>query len=151
MAYNAFRPKPGRHGVHVVVVSTGNINSLTSAATDNINISTPFRRGYVLSASVFAAVVPVITTGTSTLTLKKRQASDASVKTLSSSFDVETLTLNKASPLTIPSTIAETDKFVRKGTGLASGDILFAEFVNGTTVTTQPTGLQVVVELALLE
>lgn len=151
MAYNAFRPKPGRHGILPVYIYSKEINAITSAATDTIRLATPFRKAYVLSASVQTQVVPVVTTGTSTATLKKFQASDGTLKTLSSGFDLETLTANKASPLVIPSTIAEADKFIRNTGLVASGDTLLVEIVNGTTIATNPTALYFVVEIAILQ
>lgn len=149
MAYNAFRPKPGRHGIQVAYVATKEV-LVTSTLTEVFNFPTPFRKAYVLSVSVQTQQVPVITTGTSTATLKKRQASDASVKVLSSGFDLETLTANKASPMVIPASTVEGDKFVRNTGLVASGDILYIETVTGTTVATVPIGLIFVVELAIL-
>lgn len=150
MAYNAFRPKPGRHGVQLSYVMSEKIGALTSAATDTIRIPTPFRKAYLLSASVQTQVVPVVTTGTSTATLKKFQASDGTTKILSSGFDLETLTANKASPLVIPASIVEGDKFLRNLGTVASGDTLFVDLVNGTTIATAPTALYFVIELAIL-
>lgn len=150
MAYNAFRPKPGRHGIEVVYIATPLV-LVTSTLTEVFNFPTPFRKAYILSASVQCQTAPIITTGTSTATLKKRQASDASVKVLSSGFDLETLTANKASPMVIPVSTVEGDKFVRNTGLVASGDILYIETVTGTTVATAPVGLHFVVELAILQ
>jgi hypothetical protein len=150
MPYNAFRPKPGRHGIEVVYLSTKEVNALTSASTDTIRIPTPFRRCYFLGASVQTQVVPIVTTGTSTATVRKFQASDGTSKNLTAGFDLETLTANKASPFSVPATIVESDKFIRNTGLVASGDTLFVDFVNGTTIATAPTALYVVVELAVL-
>src|SRR5437899_1354915 len=56
MPYNAYRPKPGRHGVFVVYVAAGPV-TLTSAATDNIRFATPFRKCYFLGASALCTTV----------------------------------------------------------------------------------------------
>lgn len=150
MPLNVYKPRPGRHGVFVVYTFTKEINALTSAATDTIRIPTPFNRSYFLRASVQAQVAPVITTGTSTATVKKFQASDGTTKTLTAGFDLETLTANKASPFTLASGLIEADKYIRNTGAVASGDTLFVDLVNGTTVTTQPTALYIVCELAVL-
>lgn len=150
MAYNAFRPKPGRHGIQVAYVFSKEVNALTSAATDTIRIPTPFRRAYFLSASIQTQVAPIVTTGTSSVTVRKFQASDGTSKNLTSAFDAETLTANKASPFVVPASILESDKFIRNTGLVASGDTLFVDFVNGTTIATPPTALYVVVELAIL-
>lgn len=151
MAYNAFRPKPGRHGIEVVYLSTPAMTLVTNPGSDFFRIPTPFRKCYFLSASVQAQVAPIITTGTATATVKKLQASDASVKVLTSGFDLETLTANKASPFVVPVTVVEGDKFVRNTGLVASGDTLFVEVVNGTTIATNATAMYVVVELAVLQ
>ena len=150
MAYNAFRPKPGRHGIAPAYVWTKECTLVTNPGSDFFRIPTPFRKAYVLSASVQAQVAPIITTGTSTATLKKFQASDGTVKVLSSGFDLETLTANKASPIVIPASIVEGDKFIRNTGVVASGDTLFVEVVNGTTIATNATALYFIVELAIL-
>ena len=151
MSYIHYRTKPGRFGVHVVYIASKEINALTSAATDTIRIATPFRKAYVLSCNVQTQVVPVVTTGTSTATLKKAQASDASTKTITSGFDLETLTANKGSPMVIPATVTESDRLLRNTGAVATGDTLFLELVNGTTIATAPTALFFVIGLAILE
>ena len=150
MPYNVYRPRPGRHGVFVAYVTTKEINALTSASTDTIRIPTPFNKCYFLRASVQAQVAPVVTTGTSTATVKKFQASDGSTKTLTAGFDLETLTANKASPFALASGLIEADKFIRNTGAVASGDTLFVDIVNGTTIATAPTALYIVCELAVI-
>src|SRR5437867_12971589 len=106
MPYNVYRPKPGRHGVFPVYVSAGPV-TLTSAGTDNVRFGTPFRKCYFMGASVVCQTPPVITTGTSTLTIKKTQASDGAVKILTGTVDCETLTSGKATPIALLSTLTE--------------------------------------------
>lgn len=150
MPLNVYRPRAGRHGVFVVYTFTKEINALTSAGTDTVRIPTPFNRCYYLRASVHTQVVPVVTTGTSTATVKKFQASDGTTKTLSAGFDLETLTINKGSPFALAAGLIEADRYVRNTGAVASGDTLFVDIVNGTTIATAPTALYVVVELAVI-
>ena len=150
MPLNVYRPRPGRHGVFVVYIPSKEVNALTSAGTDTVRIPTPFNKCYFLRASIQAQVAPVVTTGTSTATVKKFQASDGTTKTLTAGFDAETLTANKASPIALASGLIEGDRYIRNTGAVASGDTLFVEFVNGTTIATPPTAMYVVCELAVI-
>lgn len=150
MPLNVYRPRAGRHGVFVVYMASKEVNALTSAGTDTVRIATPFNKCYFLRASIQTQVAPVVTTGTSTATIKKFQASDGTTKTLTAGFDAETLTANKASPFTLAAGLVEADKYIRNTGAVASGDTLFVEFVNGTTIATPPTAMYVVVELAVV-
>lgn len=148
MAKIYFSPKnPSRFGIIPVYLVSEKIGALTSAATDTFRIPTPFRRGYVLSAGVQTQVVPVVTTGTATATLKKYRAVENSTVTLSAGLDLETLIVNEQRKLVING--SDTDRLIRNdGT---NGDTLLVDSVNGTTIATAPTAMFFVVEIAILE
>lgn len=150
MAYIHFKPKPGRFGIEVVTVSSEKIGALTSAGTDTFRIPTPYRKAYLLSASVQTQVVPVVTTGTATATIKKFIANGGGNVTLSSGLDLETLVANKSKPFVIPATVLDTSRVIRQD-ATNGGDTLYIESVNGTTIATPPTAMFFVLELALLE
>ena len=149
---NFKRAKPGRYGVESAFTQSEKIAALTSASTDTFRMPTPFRKAMVVGASAQAQVLPIITTGTSTATLKKFRASDGQAVTLSAGLDLETTSMvaNKAKAFTLLSTATEADLTVLQGSD-GYGDTLYVEVVNGTTVATAPVALYFVVEFSVLE
>lgn len=150
MPYNFFRPKPGRFGVHTITVNSEKIGTITSASTDTFRFPTPYRLCYFLRASAQAQTAPVVTTGTSTGTIKKLVANGGATKTLSAGLDLETLTANKSKVFGLASGLAEADRFIRQDS-TNGGDTLFIDVVNGTTIATQPVAMYFVIELLVIE
>lgn len=144
------RAKAGRFGVAPAYVASEKIGALTSAATDTFRFPTPGKRVALISASAQAQTPPVITTGTSTATLKKFRASDGATVTLSAGLDLETLVANKSKPFVLLS-LDDASYVAEQGVGQVNGDTYFVDVVNGTTVATQPVALFFVLELAVLE
>lgn len=150
MPYKYFKPRPGRFGVQVVTVSSEKIGALTSAGTDTFRIPTPYRKAYIERVSAHAQVVPIVTTGTSTATVKIFRANGGSTVTVSSGLDLELLVANKAKVFVIPTTTTEAQR-VLVNDATNGGDTLFVDCVNGTTIATAPTAMYFVVELLLQE
>ena len=150
MSYKHFRPKSPRYGVEVVIVESEKINSFTSAGTDTYRIPTPYRRCFVERISAQCQQVPIVTTGTSTATVKLFRANGGATVTISSGLDLETLVANKAKVFVLPTTTTDGQRvLIQDSTN--GGDTLFIDVVNGTTIATPPTALYFVVELLVLE
>lgn len=144
------REKAGRFGIEAAYGNSEKIGTITSAATDTFRFPTPYRSVMVVGASAQAQTVPVVTTGTSTATLKKLKASDGTTKTLSAGLDLEVLVANKAKAFVLLTTATEEDLTALQD-DTNGGDTYFVEVVNGTTIATQPVALYFVLEFAVLQ
>lgn len=147
---NFARQKAGRFGVEGAYCNSEKIGTITSASTDTFRFPTPYRKVMLLGASAQAQTPPVVTTGTSTATLKKFVANGGGTVTLSAGMDLETLVANKAKAFTLLAAATEADlTAIQDDTN--GGDTYFVEVVNGTTIATQPVALYFVLEFGVLE
>lgn len=147
---NFARQKPGRYGIDSAYINSEKIGTITSAATDTFRFPTPYRKVMLVGASAQAQTPPVVTTGTSTATLKKFVANGGTTVTLSSGMDLEALVANKAKVFAFLSTATEADLTALQD-DTNGGDTYFVEVVNGTTIATQPVALYFVLEFSVLE
>jgi hypothetical protein len=142
MPRNHFQPKPGRFGVMPEIVSGKQLDAgITASATVNIPIATARRRSTVARCSVHYETAPI---GGAAITgkLRKKPVGAAAVD-LTAAFTLTGLTVQQV--FDIPITASELAAIVNEG------DYLFFAVTAAGTVTTQPVGLTVNVELLILE
>lgn len=141
----AFLPRnPNRAGSIPILVEV-------LAGTVTANTTTTHRGpaipslSYLAKAIVSCSTVGADADGTILLTLKKYDASANAAVTLSSAFDLETLTANEGALLTILSTLTDEQR------RLDVGDTLFFEIVsNSAAFNTAPVGIRVDIELLVM-
>lgn len=100
---------------------------------------------YLAKAIVSCSTVGADSDGTLLLTLKKYDASANAAVTLSAAFDLESLTANEGTLMTILSTLTDDQRRIDVG------DTLFFEVVsNSAAFNTAPVGVRVDIELLVM-
>ena len=148
MAYNFFAPKPGRLGVHPVILPSGRINTgtLTGGTTQTHNIGSFSAKSYINRALVCAEVFPTAATSCNVEVYKMTGATAlALTATGASAPSINTITAN--TPVVIPFLATLTDA----QRTLTAADSIRVSIVTVGTVTVQPDDLSVNVELLVTE
>lgn len=111
-----------------------------------VPIAIPYRKSYIERFSAAAATLP-IGGAAITATLQKKAASDGTVTALTAATDltVANLTALKTALIALLSTLTDVNRVLQEG------DYLYVDVIAAGTVTTQPVGLQFIVELSVLE
>lgn len=140
----SYRPRiTGRGGAHVIYVPVA-LGTLTANQTTDFAIPVGYGKFYVLGASYQAEVAAADADGTLVGVLKKYRASDDTEVTISSNFDLETVTVKESNPLTVNGGDAART--------LQRADTLRFEVTNNSVgIDTQHAQAFLVVELAVLE
>jgi uncharacterized MnhB-related membrane protein len=144
MAYNYFSPKPGRLGVHPVLLTTdlNPTGGTLAAGTENHNVGVSPMKAYVNRASVCAAVYPTAATSC-VATLYKMTGATAVALTQGLAISGGTAD----TPLIFSFLTTTTDA----NRTLGSGDSLRIAIVTTGAVSVQPDDLSVSVELLVME
>lgn len=144
MAYNYFMPKPGRLGVHPVLLTTDltPTGGTLAASTENHNIGVSPMKAYVNRASVCAAVYP--TASTSCIATLYKMTGTTSVA-LTQGLAISGGTADTPLIFSFLTTITDANRT------LGSGDSLRIALATIGTVSVQPDDLSVAVELLVME
>lgn len=141
---NYFRPRPGRFGTQLVLLTSGRINTGTLAAgTQTHTIGGLPRKAIISGITVAAETYPTAATNC-TVTLVKRDASAAGDVTLSSAVDINAQTAGTAINGALLTTLTDQQLL------LDTSDTLKLSLVTTGSVTVQPDDLVVTVELLVL-
>lgn len=155
MAYNWFRPKPDAFGGNPVLLSSGiiapaGVSSIVQSGTTTIMIPTPTRKLYVRRVSSQQNVV--IVPGTSTanaggvgVNLIKLNTGGTATTTISALFALASQTAFVSSAWALASGVTDGARLT------AEGDLLAAQIISTTSITTQPTALAINVECLQIE
>jgi hypothetical protein len=146
MAFNWFRPRPGRYGIEVITCEYGNPGPILPVAVASSTViyrnATPRRRLYVESLSV---QIGTLATGSSTITIRpfKRNSIGAVSVALAAAFDLKTGTVDNAQAVAVTATDSQRT--------FQDGDYIAWDIVAAGTITQQPVDLFMVSEFAVLE
>lgn len=146
MAYNHFRPKPGRYGTHPQFITVQPTPTLTANNTTIFKIPSPYRRCIFTRGCISVTQVPVDGDGTILGTFKKYDASADAAVSLTSTVDLEALVTREVSKLDPVSTATNAQLTLDDG-----DQIEFHVVNNSAGINTQPTDLSLCVELLVLE
>jgi hypothetical protein len=141
---NHFQPKPGRFGTMPEIQSGKQLDAgITAAATVNIPIATARRKAIVARCSIHYETAPV---GGSAITgkLRKKPVGAAAID-LTAAFVLTGLATQQVIDIPILASVTELQGIVQEG------DYLFFAVTAAGTVTTQPVGMTIVVELLIQE
>ena len=141
------RTKAGRFGTVPAFAYGKQLDAgITASATVKIPIANPCRKSYIERLSVAAATLP-IGGAAITATLQKKAADGGAVTALTAATDltVANLTALKVAIVALLSTLTDVNRVLQEG------DYLYVDVIAAGTVTTQPVGLQFIVELSVLE
>lgn len=141
---NHFQPKPGRYGTMPEVISGKQLDAgITASATTNISIATPRRKAILARISIHFETVPI---GGAAITgkLRKKPVGSAAID-LTAAFTLTGLTAQLVIDVPLLTTLSELQAIVQEG------DYLFFAVTAAGTVTTQPVGMTVSVELLIQE
>jgi hypothetical protein len=143
MAYNFFAPKPGRLGVHPVIVSNELLptGGTLGVGTENHNVCASPAKAYVNRASICAAVFPTATSCTAQLF----KMTGATAVALTDTLIITGAAANVPLQLVFLTTTTDANRTLNQG------DSLRLAVVTGATVTIQPDDLAVYVELLVTE
>jgi hypothetical protein len=141
MPRNFFAPKPGRLGVLPNVVTGRCVRAIGNTTTTQYNFGGHPAKCYINRAIVSALVVPASSGGTILATLRKYDAVANADVTLTGNIDLEALTANEGTAVSLLSTLTEAQQT------LLPGDTLRFVVVTTSTVTTAEVDLMVNVEL----
>lgn len=147
MAYNFFAPKPGRLGVHPVILPSGRINTGTLAAgTQTHNLGSFSAKSYINRALVCAEVFPTAATSCNVEVYKMTGATAVALTaTGASAPSINAITAN--TPVVIPFLATLTDA----QRTLTAADSIRVSIVTVGAVSVQPDDLNVNVELLVTE
>ena len=138
-----FKPKASRFGVEPSIVAGKQLDAgITASATVNIPIPTPYRKCFIERVAVSYETAP-IGGGAITGILQKR--SGGSNTAMNSAFTLTGLTVQTENNITILGTLTDAQRILQEG------DYLFFAVTAASTVTTQPVGMTITVELLVLE
>lgn len=142
--FNYFRPRPGRFGTQLVLLTSGRVNTGTLAAgTQTHTIGGLPRKAIISGITVSAETWPTAATSC-TVTLVKRDASAAADVTLSSAVDVNDQTDGTAIIGALLTTLTDKERL------LDTNDTLKVSLVTTGSVTVQPDDIVITVELMVL-
>ena len=145
MAYNFFAPKPGRLGV-LPTLLVGNCDAtIAGTGTTSYNFGGHPARCYINRAVVSALIVPVSASGTVLGVLQKYDASANAAVALTGNIDLETLTANEGTAVSLLSTLTDAERT------LDGGDTLRLVVTTTAAVGTAEEDLTVNFELLVLE
>lgn len=140
------KTKAGRYGTEVAFVSGQQLDAgITASATVKMVIASPYRKAYIERASVNAEVLPIGSLAITATLYKKRAGAAAVALTAAIDLKVATQTALVSGVMALLSTLTDADRL------MLEGDTLYADLTAAGTVTTQPVGLHITVELAVLE
>jgi hypothetical protein len=142
---NHFQPKPGRFGTMPEIQSGKQLDAgITAAATVNIPIATARRKAIVARCSIHYETAPV---GGAAITgvLNKKAKIGGAVTPLTAAFVLTGLATQQVIDIPILASVTELQGIVQEG------DYLFFAVTAAGTVTTQPVGMTIVVELLIQE
>jgi hypothetical protein len=144
MARNHYQPKPGRFGTMPEVISGKQLDAgITASATVNIPIATPRRKAILARISGHYETAPI---GGAAITGKLRKKPlGAAAFDLTAAFVLTGLTVQQVFDIPLLSTLTELQLIVQEQ------DYLFFAVTAAGTVTTQPIGLTISVELLIQE
>jgi hypothetical protein len=148
MAYNHFRPKPGRFGTHPQLLTVQPTPTITAGtpATTTFRIPSPYRRCMFVRGSVSVTTVPADSDGTLLATFQKYDASADAAVSLTSTLDLEALVTREVSKLDPVSTATNAQLT------LDDGDCFELSVAStSAAINTQPTDLSICVEVLVLE
>jgi hypothetical protein len=145
MPRNFFSPKPGRLGVLPNVLVGRCARVIADSATTTYNFGGHPAKCYINRAIVSAGTVPASTGGTILATLQKYDAVANSAVTLTANIDLEALTANEGTAVSLLSTLTEAQQT------LLPGDTVRLAVVTTSSVTTAEVDLVVNVELLVEE
>ena len=145
MAYNYFAPKPGRLGVAVNLLAGSCDTTIAGTGTTQYNFGGHPARCYINRAVVSALVAPVSASGTVLGVLQKYDASANAAVALTGNIDLEALTANEGTAVSLLSTLTDAERT------LDTGDTLRLVVTTTDTVGTPEQDLTVNFELFVLE
>jgi len=145
MAYNFFAPKPGRLGVLPNVLVGRCDAAIGNSGDTTYSFGSHPARCYINRAVVSAGTVPVSAGGAITAVLKKYDASANAAVTLTGSIDLEALTANEGTAVSLLATLTDAERT------LDDGDTLQFVVTAASTVDTAAVDLYVNTELFVLE
>jgi len=145
MAYNFFAPKPGRLGVLPNVLVGRCDAAIGNSGDTTYSFGSHPARCYINRAVVSAGTVPASAGGAITAVLKKYDASANAAVTLTGSIDLEALTANEGTAVSLLATLTDAERT------LDEGDTLQFVVTAASTVDTAAVDLYVNTELFVLE
>jgi len=145
MAYNFFAPKPGRLGVLPNVLVGRCDAAIGNSGDTTYSFGSHPARCYINRAVVSAGTVPASAGGAITAVLKKYDASANAAVTLTGSIDLEALTANEGTAVSLLATLTDAERT------LDDGDTLQFVVTAASTVDTAAVDLYVNTELFVLE
>lgn len=145
MPYNYFAPKPGRLGVFPNLVTGRCDAAIGNNTTTTYSFGSHPARCYINRAAVSAGTVPASASGTIKGVIAKYDASANAAVTLTADVDLETLTANEATAVSMLSTLTDAQRT------LDTGDTLQFVVTTTNTVGTAAVDLMVNIELLVLE
>lgn len=144
MALNIFSPKPGRFGVHPMVVSSdmNPTGGTLAAGTENHNVCASPVKSYINRASICAATFPTASTSVVATLFKM---TGATAVALTSGLAISGSAADTPLQFTFLTTTTDAQRTLNQG------DSLRVALVTTGTVSVQPDDLAVYVELLGLE
>lgn len=139
--FNTFAPKPGRFGVMPNLVVGRCDAAIGNSTTTTYSFGAHPAVCLINRAVVSASTVPASTGGTILGVIRKYDASADAAVTLTDNVDLEALTANEGTAVTILTTLTEAQRT------LDTGDTLQFVVTTNNTVTTAAVDLMVNVEL----
>lgn len=140
------KTKAGRFGTVPAFFKGKQLDAgITASATVKMIIATPYRKAFVERASVVAETLPIGGAAITATLYKKPVGATAIALTGAIDLKVATQTALVSGLMALVSTLTDAQRVINEG------DILYADLTAAGTVTTQPVGLQIIVEVAVLE
>ena len=145
MSFNFFRPKPGRFGIASTLLVGACDAAIGNSTTTQYNFGGHPAKCRIAGAVISALVVPASTGGTILGVLQKYDASANAAVALTGNINLEALTANEGTAVTLLSTLTDAQLL------LDTGDTIRLEVTTTDTVTTAEVDLTVNVELLVQE
>lgn len=141
--YKFFRPKPGRFGVAPAWMNTS-FGAITASATTTKYMGATPRQSYIEQVAVSALTPPVSAGGTVLITFYKWDASASAAVTLTTAYNLESLTAKVGHVIPILSTLSVTQRTFDEG------DTLYASVVSDASIGTAEVDVVLSADFAVL-